>query len=83
MAIGNIIGSNVFNILLILSVSSMINPLHFSTAYNTDIYVMAGGTAFVFLTMFVGHKNKLARIEGFLLLAAFIAYTIWLIMNEG
>lgn len=82
IAIGNVIGSNVFNILLILAVSSLIKPLPYVHTFNTDVYVMAGGTVFVFLAMFIGKKYKLSRVESFILLTSFTSYTIYLILNE-
>lgn len=82
IAIGNVIGSNIFNILLILSVSSLIKPLSYAYTFNTDVYVMAGGTIFVFLAMFIGKKYNLSKVESFILLTTFTSYTIYLIMNE-
>lgn len=82
IAIGNVIGSNIFNILLILSVSSLIKPLSYAHTFNTDVYVMAGGTIFVFLAMFIGKKYNLSKVESFILLTTFTSYTIYLIMNE-
>ncbi|MDO9039844.1 MAG: calcium/sodium antiporter, partial [Bacteroidota bacterium] len=51
IAIGNIIGSNIFNLLLILSVSSFIKPVTYNLAFNTDVYMLAGGTLFLFAAM--------------------------------
>ena len=82
IAIGNIIGSNIFNLLLILSVSSFINPISYNTSFNTDIYMLAGGTAFLFIAMFTWGKKKLDRWEAGILLATFIIYTIYLIGKE-
>ena len=82
IAIGNIIGSNIFNLLLILSVSSFINPISYNTSFNTDIYMLAGGTAFLFIAMFTWGKKKLDRWEAAILLATFIIYTIYLIGKE-
>lgn len=82
LAIGNIIGSNIFNILLILSVSSLVRPIKFSAVFNTDIYLLIGGTAFLFLTMFMGKKKKLDRWEAAILLITFIGYTTYLVSKE-
>jgi cation:H+ antiporter len=48
IAIGNIVGSNIFNIFLILSISSLIRPIDYNPAFNTDLYILAGGTIFLF-----------------------------------
>lgn len=82
IAIGNIIGSNIFNIFLILGVSSLIKPLGFKQAFNQDIYVLAIGTAFLFAAMFLGKKKTLDRWEAALLLIAFLGYTTYLVALE-
>lgn len=81
MAIGNIIGSNIFNVFLILGVSVIINPFEFNTAFNFDILVLLGGTLFLFVAMFTGKRKKLDRWEAVLLLLAFVAYTIFMLFN--
>ncbi|MEB2780194.1 calcium/sodium antiporter [Algoriphagus sp. C2-6-M1] len=82
IAIGNIIGSNIFNIFLILGVSSLISPLDFSLAFNTDIYILAAGTIFLFLAMFTGKRKKLDRWEAAILLMFYIGYTTYLVSKE-
>lgn len=82
IAIGNIIGSNIFNIFLILSVSSLVRPITFSTVFNTDIYLLLGGTLFLFVAMFTGKKKTLDRWESAVLLLVFISYTTYLVMKE-
>ena len=79
IAIGNIIGSNIFNILLILPLSSFVNPIDYSIDFNKDIYLLGAGTLFLFVAMFTGKKNKLDRWEALILLVVFIIYTINLI----
>ncbi|MFA9370108.1 MAG: calcium/sodium antiporter [Labilibaculum antarcticum] len=82
IAIGNIIGSNIFNIFLILSVSSFIRPIEFASIFNIDIYILAGGTIFLFIAMFTGVKKKLDRWEAGILLISYLAYTAYLISME-
>lgn len=82
IAIGNIIGSNIFNIFLILSVSSLVRPITFSRVFNTDIYLLLGGTLFLFVAMFTGKKKTLDRWESAVLLLVFIGYTTYLVMKE-
>ncbi len=82
IAIGNIIGSNIFNIFLILSVSSFIRPIEFAPLFNIDLYILAGGTIFLFVAMFTGVKKKLDRWEAALLLVSYLAYTTYLIAKE-
>ncbi len=82
IAVGNIIGSNIFNIFLILSVSSIIRPIPYDLRFNTDLLLLAGGTLFLFLAMFTGKRKKLDRWEAAILLVTFIAYTTFLILQE-
>lgn len=82
IAVGNIIGSNIFNIFLILGVSGMIRPLSFNTTFNIDIYLVAGGTLLLFLAMFLGGKKRLDRWEAAILLMVYIGYTVFLIQRE-
>ncbi len=80
IAVGNIIGSNIFNLLLILPVSALIKPIAYSTSFNIDVYLLAGGTLFLLLSMFTGGVKKLDRWEATLLLICYIIYsglTIW------
>lgn len=82
IAIGNVIGSNIFNILLILSVSSFIKPISFNQNFNTDIVILLGGTLFIFIAMFTGKRKKLDRWEAALLLSFYLIYTIYLVWKE-
>jgi cation:H+ antiporter len=79
IAIGNIIGSNIFNIFLILGVSSAIKPLTYDRGFNGDMYFLAAGTIALVVMMFIGNRKKLDRWEAALLLAAYITYTVLLI----
>jgi cation:H+ antiporter len=74
IVVGNIVGSNIMNILLVLGVTSMIRPLSFSTALNLDIYIVVGATLLMFLTVFVGKKHTIQRWQGGLFLFLYIGY---------
>jgi cation:H+ antiporter len=82
IAVGNIVGSNIFNIFLILGVSGMIRPLSFNTSFNADIYLVAAGTLLLFLAMFLGGKKRLDRWEAAILLMVYIGYTFYLVQKE-
>lgn len=79
IAIGNIVGSNIFNIFFILSVSGLIRPIPYDTLYNTDLYILIIGTIFLFVCMFTGKKKRLDRWEGSIMLIAYVIYTLFLI----
>ena len=70
IAVGNIIGSNIFNIFLILGASSVIKPVGYDKIFNKDLYFLSVGTTVLFSTMFTGNREKLDRWEAvvFLLL---------------
>ena len=82
LAIGNVIGSNIFNIFLVLGVSGIISPLYYNTSFNTDILVYIFGTSFLFIAMFTGVKKKLDRWEAGLLLIFFLGYMAFLIWRK-
>ncbi|MDD4210052.1 MAG: calcium/sodium antiporter [Bacteroidales bacterium] len=82
IAVGNIIGSNIFNLFLILGVSAVIRPIKYSNAFNTDMLILTLGTFILFIAMFTGKRKKLDRWEAAIMLAVFIAYTIYLIAGE-
>ncbi|EAZ79430.1 calcium/sodium antiporter [Algoriphagus machipongonensis] len=82
IAIGNIIGSNIFNIFLILGVSSIINPLDYQLSFNKDLYILLGGTIFLFLAMFTGKRKSLDRWEAGILLLTYLVYIAYLVSKE-
>lgn len=82
IAVGNIIGSNIFNIFLILGVSSLVNPVVYSPAFDADLLMLGLGTVFLFTAMFTGIKGKLDRWEAAVLLVMYAAYTVYLVLKE-
>ena len=82
IAIGNVIGSNIFNILLILSISSIINPFEYNAKFNLDLYILIGGTVFLYTSMLTGQKKKLDRWEAGVLFGFYIIYTTFLVIKE-
>ena len=82
IAIGNVIGSNIFNILLILSLSALIRPIAYNPKFNIDIYILLGGTIFLFFAMLLGHRRTLERWEAGVLMGFYLFYTGYLIFLE-
>ena len=64
IAIGNILGSNIFNMLLIIGVSAMIKPIVYNTSYNIDMIFLIGGTLILSLFPIIPPKNKMSRGNG-------------------
>lgn len=81
IALGNVIGSNILNILFILGTSSLVRPLHSPDIVLTDYLVMTG--AALLLMIFATTKVRISRFEGLLMLAAYVAYNIWLFSMQG
>lgn len=79
IAIGNVIGSNIFNLLGILGVSSVITPLSRANITTVDLWVMLAVTAALWPVLYTG--LRLSRIEGVVLLCAWAGYTAWLLAN--
>ncbi len=82
IAIGNVIGSNIFNILLILSISSIIRPIEYNPKFNLDLLILIGGTVFLFTSMLTGQRKRLDRWEAGILFGFYIIYTGYLVMKE-
>ncbi len=84
LAVGNIVGSNIFNMLFILSVTGFIHgELAFNPVLNTDIYLMIIGTFMLFIFMFTFSKYRVDRIEGMIYLITFVGYWYFLFEREG
>ena len=81
IAVGNIIGSNIFNIFLILGISSLIRPVDYDRIFNTDLYLLTFGTIILFIAMFTGERKKLDRWEAVVLLLIYVGYTFYLIKS--
>lgn len=79
IAVGNVVGSNIFNIFLILGCSSLFNNLTFYPLSNIDIAVSFIASFILFVSMFTGKRHRLDRWEGGVCLAGYIAYTIFLL----
>ncbi|WP_038173613.1 MULTISPECIES: calcium/sodium antiporter [Vibrio] len=81
MAVGNIIGSNVFNILAVMGIPGILNPAILSEyAMGRDFWVMLG-VSLLLVVMALGKSRSVNRLEGGVLLCCFFAYQGYLIMN--
>ena len=83
LAVGNIVGSNIFNILLVLGATAVFHsPLAFDPDLNIDMIIVMIGTFMLFIFMFTLQKYKLDRAEGALYLVGFVAYMVFLYYNR-
>jgi cation:H+ antiporter len=79
IAIGNIVGSNIFNILWILGISSLIRPLPFNASSDLDIFMTIFASLLLFMVMFIGKKHIIQRWQGVLMILVYIVYVFVLI----
>lgn len=83
IAIGNVVGSNIFNILLILGVTGLSHPIPYNIALNFDLQVLGASTILLLIFMFTLKQRSLDRWEALLLLLSYMVYTIYLIGMES
>ena len=81
LALGNILGSNIFNILLIIGSAAVVAPLSFANITMVDSAVLAASALFVWIWTFTGRKDTIDRWEGALMTACFVGYYVWLFVN--
>lgn len=81
LALGNVIGSNIFNIFLVLGASATIFPLKFGAIGNVDLLTLLLASALFWIFGRFFKYNTITRTEGGILATVYIAYTMWLISN--
>lgn len=79
MALGNLIGSNIFNILFVLGLSAVISPLNVSGTLFTDTWILIAAS--VILMALALWKGKLTRVEGGILVGLYIIYFVYIILR--
>ena len=81
LALGNVIGSNLFNLMFILGTASTIKPLVMVDICPWDYIVMIVATFMLYMVVLTFKRDKFDRIEGFIFFAAYVAYTVYLLMR--
>lgn len=81
IAVGNVVGSNIFNIFLVLGLSAAIRPIPFHTTGNLDIGMLILASLILFATIFSGKNRRLDRWEGGVLLLIYAAYLVCLVLR--
>ena len=79
IAIGNVIGSNVFNILMIIGITGLVKPMHIAGITTLDLIMMLA--SMLLMWFFCRTTYKVKRWEGAVLTIVYIAYLTWLVMN--
>lgn len=78
LALGNILGSNVFNAMLILGLSSIITPLSFASMTIVDIAALILSSVLLLIWAYIGSRNRIDRWEGAAMLLCYVAYNVFL-----
>lgn len=81
IAIGNILGSNIFNMLLIIGTSSIITPIIYNLSYNKDLFVLIFATILLSIFTIIPPKNKMSRVNGAIYTFIYIEYMMFLLMS--
>ncbi len=81
IAIGNIIGSNIFNMLLIIGVAAFINPISYNFSYNMDLMVLVVATLILALFPVIPPKNEMSRANGIIYFLMYVGYIGYLLVN--
>jgi len=76
IAIGNILGSNIFNMLMIIGVSAIIKPITYNISYNKELIILIVSTIILALFPLIPPKNKMSKRNGFLYFLMYIGYMI-------
>lgn len=82
IAIGNVVGSNIFNIFWILGISSIVKPLPFNADSGLDILMTIFASLMLFLIMFIGKKHTIERWQGVLMLSIYVGYIVFLVYSK-
>ena len=80
IAIGNVVGSNIFNLFFVLGISATIKPLPFSASNNIDIGMIILSTLLLLLALFIGKKRVIKRWQGAVMVLLYLAYLTFLII---
>ena len=82
IAIGNVVGSNIFNIFWVLGISAIIRPLPFDISSNGDIAMTIFASVLLFLVMVIGKKRVIERWQGVFMIASYIGYIVFLVLTK-
>jgi cation:H+ antiporter len=81
IAVGTIVGSNIFNFLWVLGLTSTIHPIGYNRALNTDMLILFGITLLLLFLIYIGRRNVLGRWEGVALVSLYVLYIGFLVIR--
>ena len=77
LAIGNVLGSNILNIFMVLGISSLITPLPFDSKMNQQLMILFFANVIMLASVFTGKGRKISRLEGLIFFAGYIVFIGW------
>ena len=77
IAVGNVVGSNIMNILFILALTAVVSPLSFSNDLQVDLWMVIGVTVLLFLALFIGKRRLLERWQGVTFITVYLMYIVY------
>ncbi|MBU2887961.1 calcium/sodium antiporter [Gilvimarinus agarilyticus] len=81
LAVGNVVGSSIFNLLWILGLSSVIRPLPFDVVSNSDILMVIASSTLLITAIVIGGKARIGRFMGFVFVLVYLAYLVYLVLR--
>lgn len=81
LAVGNVVGSNIFNIFFILGTTALISDIPVTNQGLMDIFVLFAATTVLFISFFIFKKRVVGKIEGLVMITSYIAYTAFLFIR--
>lgn len=83
IAVGNVVGSNIFNLLWILGLSATIKPIDYQEVSNLDVYMIIASSTLLIMAIVIGKRAVISRYEGAIFLIVYFVYIYSLLVREG
>ena len=81
IAVGNVVGSNIFNFVWVLGISSLIKPISYDAILNADFVILFGITIMLLFLIYIGKKNVLDKWEGATLVSLYVFYIVFIVIR--
>ena len=81
LAVGNVVGSNIFNILWVFGIIPFIRPIAIPKGIGFDLAVMFFATLALFVIMFIGKKHEMSKRDGWIFILFYVLYIAYIVMR--
>ena len=81
LAVGNVIGSNIFNMLLVIGVTGLIRPISYNIEYNVQMTILLLATILITLFPYLDKKDQMTKSDGLMYISMYIIYTVMLFVS--